>query len=314
VLVTCLIGARPAVAMRACGDDVDGRGTAVPCACGDLLVSSRTLRAADRITHKSCPGPGLLVAAPGPVTLAFDGHTIHGEGRGIGIQVVRGTLSLTGPGTIEGFATGVMARGPRALGSVVGMRFSRNHMWGLVVNAQDYDVVGNVAEGNRDGFTLGGSNYAVDGNRAAGNRRHGFVLSGRGAHVGGGLGNESVNNGKSGFWMRGMLHEVVGATADGNGGYGFFAAVMHTLLVDVHAEHSARDGVRVIGMDLAIQGSSARTSHGLGVRVIGPRLEDRGGNSGVDNAGLMGMAGIPSPLLREAPALVQCRVGDAACR
>jgi hypothetical protein len=25
--------------MRVCGDDVDGHGKAVPCACGDLLVS-----------------------------------------------------------------------------------------------------------------------------------------------------------------------------------------------------------------------------------------------------------------------------------
>ena len=55
--------------MRRCGDDVDGHGRAVPCACGDLLVSSRALGAADRLTHTRCRAMGLLVAAPGPVTL-----------------------------------------------------------------------------------------------------------------------------------------------------------------------------------------------------------------------------------------------------
>jgi len=59
-----LCAARPVAAMRACGDDVDGHGKAVPCACGDLLVSSRALGAADRITRESCPAMGLLVAAP----------------------------------------------------------------------------------------------------------------------------------------------------------------------------------------------------------------------------------------------------------
>src|SRR6266436_3215414 len=87
-----LCAARPAAAMRACGDDVDGHGKAVPCACGDLLVSSRALGAADRITREPCPGMGLLVAAPGPVTLAFTGRTIRGDGQGIGVLVVRGTL------------------------------------------------------------------------------------------------------------------------------------------------------------------------------------------------------------------------------
>jgi hypothetical protein len=307
---------RPANAMRACGDDVDGHRTAVPCACGDMLVSSRTLRAADRITHKPCRGNGLVIAATGPVTLAFDGHAIRGQGQGVGVLVVRGSLSLSGPGTIEGFGMGVLARGPTALASAVGMRFSANRMYGLYAESDGYTVQGNLAEGSgRDGFALGGKRYAVDGNRAAGNRRYGFSLTGTGAHVGGGLGNEAVNNGKSGFWLYGMMHEVVGATAVGNGGYGFYAMAMHTLLADIHAEGTAGSGLRAMGMGLALQGNSATANRGFGIWVSGAMLDDRGGNSGADNIGLMGEAELPPTTLREtAPALIQCRIGTAPCR
>src|SRR6266702_4812114 len=115
-LAVWLCAARPAAAMRACGDDVDGHGKAVPCACGVLLV--------------------------------------------------RGSLSLQGPGAIEGFGTGVLARGRRALTSAVGMRFSRNGMSGLVAESEGYTVEGSVAEHNgQDGFALGGRGYALDGNR-----------------------------------------------------------------------------------------------------------------------------------------------------
>ena len=303
--------------MRACGDDVDGRGRAVPCACGDLLVSSRTLGAADRITHGPCPGMGLLVVAPGPVTLAFDGRTIRGQGQGMGILVARGSLSLQGPGAIEGFATGVLARGPHALASVVGMRFSRNHMDGLFAQSNGYTVQGSVAEHNgHDGFALGGDGNAVDGNRAAGNRRHGFNLWGKGAHVGGGLGNEAVDNGKMGFWLQGAMHQVVGATAVGNGRDGLFAKVMRTLLTDVRADQNGRAGLWAIGSGIAIAGNQAARNRGIGVWVMGPDVDDRGGNACMDNAGIMGPVDAPpAMLLALDPALLQCRIGaTGVCR
>src|SRR2546426_3368931 len=100
---------------RRCGDDVDGRGTAVRCECGDLVVSSHTLTAADPITQHPCPGTGLLVDAPadrpGP-TLSLGGQTIAGSGRGVGIQVAGGGTdgaTLRGPGAVQGFDTGVPA-------------------------------------------------------------------------------------------------------------------------------------------------------------------------------------------------------------
>jgi len=310
-------GARPAAAMRACGDDVDGHGRAVPCACGDLLVSSRTLGAADRITHEPCPAMGLVVVAPGPVTLAFRGHTIRGTGQGIGVLVARGSLALQGPGAIESFGTGVLARGPRALVGAVGMRFSRNHMDGLLAESEGYTVVGSLAEHNgHDGFALGGRGYAVDGNRAAGNGRHGFNLWGRGAHVGGGLGNEAVGNAAAGFWLHGMMHQVVGATAVGNGSDGVYGRVMHALFADTHAERNGRNGLWALGWAIAIQGNDATANRGYGVWVMARDVDDRGGNRGLDNAGLMGPVDHPPAMLVDRdPGLLQCRIGmTGACR
>jgi parallel beta helix pectate lyase-like protein len=315
VLVS-IASAHGAFAMRACGDDVDGHGTAVPCACGDMLVSSRTLRAADRITRKPCAATGLFVAATGRVVIDLAGRTIRGEGQGTGIQVVRGSLSLAGPGSIEGFGTGVLARGPTALVSVLGVRFARNRMNGLYADSDGYAVQGSVAEENgHDGFALGGSGYAVDGNRAARNGRYGFNLSGMGAHLGGGLGNEAIENAKSGFWLIGTMHEVVGATAIGNGDYGFYAMAMHTLLADIHAERGDGHGIRVEGNGLALTGNTAAANRGFGVWVSGDLLDDRGGNSGTDNVGFMGKAELlPATLRDTAPALIQCRIGALPCR
>ncbi|HTC23744.1 MAG TPA: right-handed parallel beta-helix repeat-containing protein [Gemmatimonadales bacterium] len=311
-----LLTARPGQAMRACGDDVDGHGKRVPCACGDLLVSSRTLRRADRITRKRCRGTGLMIAAPGPVTLAFDGHTIRGQGQGVGVLVVRGSLSLRGPGTIEGFGTGAAARGPTALASAVGMRFAGNRAQGLAVESDGYTIQGNVAENNgRDGFALDGKGYAVDGNRATGNQRYGFYMLGMGAHVGGGLGNEAVQNAKAGFWLYGMWHQEAGATSTGNGDYGFYSMLWNASLTDIRTDDNASDGLRAMGMSIAVQGSSASGNQGFGVWVTGGTLDDRGGNSGADNAGLAGATALPPMMLREnSPALIQCRVGTMACR
>ena len=315
-VLLCLVSVISARAMRACGDDVDGHGTAVPCACGDMLVSSRTLSAADHITHESCPGMGLLVAATGRVTLGFDGHTVRGQGQGIGVFVTRGSLSLRGPGTIEGFGTGALARGPNALASAIGMRFVGNRMYGLYAESDGYAVQGNVAENNgHDGFALAGNGYAVDGNRAAGNQRYGFYLLGMGAHVGSGLGNEAVNNGKSGFWVYGMMQELAGATAVGNGDHGVYAMVWQGRLADIRAEGNVGDGIHAMGMALALERNTATANQGYGVWATGEMFDDRGGNWGADNAGLTGEARLPSMMLREtAPTLVQCRIGAAPCR
>src|SRR2546425_9172016 len=106
-----VLAVEPASAMRRCGDDVDGKPVA--CACGDLLVSSRTLGSADPVTSAPCTANGLIVAASGPITLDLGGRTIAGNGQGVGVLVVRGTLSLVGPGVSSGSRSAAARRGRR---------------------------------------------------------------------------------------------------------------------------------------------------------------------------------------------------------
>ena len=312
LLVSLWVGAAlSASGMQRCGDDVDGHGPAVPCACGDVLVSSRTLGSEDPVTTTVCTGSGLLVAAPGAVTLALGGQTITGSGQGIGVLVLRGTLTLEGGGQIEGFETGVMARGAHALSSVMNVRLSANRLDGLFVEGDGYSIQGSAAEGNgRDGFALGGSTYALDGNRATANGRYGFSLWGMGAHAGGGLGNEADGNGMTGFLLRGMWHQVLDVNAAANHGDGFFGTGMHLLLSGIHTDRNLRSGLRAMGMAIAIGDSTASGNRGFGVWVMGPDVDDRGGNRGTDNAGVEGFATTPSVMMGEMmPALVQCRIG-----
>src|SRR2546427_4006227 len=239
IAVGFVLAAGRASAMHRCGDDVGGKPVA--CGCGDLLVSSRTLGAADAVTKKPCAGNGLVVAASGPIRLDLGGRTIAGNGQGVGVLVVHGTLSLIGPGSIERFETGVRAQGEAPLASVTAVRVADNRLDGLVAHAEGYALQGSVAEGNgRDGFALAGAGYALDGNRAAANGRYGFKLVGMGAHVGGGLGNEARENGMDGFWLLGGLHQVIGATAVGNGGPGLGPSVMHTPLPSIQADTKGR--------------------------------------------------------------------------
>src|SRR3989441_7977487 len=111
LVIGLVLAAGRASAMHRCGDDVGGKPVA--CACGDLLVSSRTLGAADAVTTTRCAGNGLVVAASGPITLDLGGRTVAGNGQGVGVLVVRGTLSLVGPGVSSGSRSAAARRGRR---------------------------------------------------------------------------------------------------------------------------------------------------------------------------------------------------------
>jgi len=309
-LTLLFVLAEPARAFRACGDDVDGHGKRVACACGDLLVSSHQLGPADEVTTKPCAAGGLLVAASGTVTLDLGGRTISGSGQGVGVQVVRGSLVLIGPGAVEHFSVGVLAHGVQALRSAVNVRVAGNRLDGLVAQGDGMSVVGSVADGNgRYGFSLTGANYALDGNRASGNGRHGFKLMGMGTHVGGGFGNEAIGNGGAGFWVQGAMHQIVGATANGNRKYGIMAMVAHTLFSDVQADANLGNGLWAMGPGITVGNSSATGNRGLGIWVTGKGTVDRGGNRGVDNLGVMDDYGRPSRMMTDMAPLIQCRIG-----
>lgn len=311
-LALVVASAVPAAAIRRCGDDVDGRR--VTCRCGDVLVSSRTLTPKDRVTRGRCPMNGLVVSAPGPVTLALGGRTVAGEGQGIGILVLRGTVTLMGPGDVVGFGTGVQARSPNTLAAIVGVRVADNRGDGVVASGENYAIQGTVAERNgRDGFALWGGPFAVDGSRASDNGRYGFDVMAMGVLLGGGLGNEATGNADSGFWLHGEMYQMVGARASRNRGQGVMAAVTHSMFAHVRADENLSDGVRLMGPAIAFGDVTAERNRGVGVWVSGRGVDDQGGNAGLDNGGLMAPAYMASSMtptmMSMVPGLAQCRVG-----
>ncbi len=181
-----LLNALPAPASAArCGDDVDGRGTRVGCACGDVVVSSVRLDAADPIVQAPCPAAGLVVDVPSSValpTLDLGGLTLAGSGRGIGIDVLSGGragLALVGPGTVRGFDHGVAAR-EGTLAQASSVRADGNARDGFRLAGRGYHLVACSAEHNgRDGFVLQGQDYRLDDCTAVANGRDGFAVRGR---------------------------------------------------------------------------------------------------------------------------------------
>ena len=268
---------------RRCGDDVDGRGTAVRCECGDLLVSSHTLTAADPITQHPCPGTGLLVDAradhPGP-RLSLGGQAIAGSGRGIGIQVAGGGAdgaTLQGPGTVQGFDTGVLAVNG-SLARAADVRATENRADGFSVVGVGYTVTGCEAVRNgRDGFALRGQGFRVEGNRALENGRRGFTISGRDGVVGGASGNEASANARGGLAIQGRGHRIERPVALNNAGAGIRARVAGGRLADATASGNRGDGLRVEGHDLAITGGDARGNGRSDLRVRGARVRREDG-------------------------------------
>jgi hypothetical protein len=258
VALACLVLASAAVAgPRRCGDDADGRGTPVPCDCGDVLVSGRTLTDDDPITQHPCDGTGLVVdvRGDGSPVLALAGHTLVGNGHGIGIQVLRGGsggLTITGPGAIRSFGTGVQAP-TGALAAVTDVLAAENHRNGFEVNGVGYTITRCEAVKNGHlGFALRGRDYHADGNRALDNGRTGFALAGRNASVGDISGNEAVGNAGNGVTVRGRGHDVEHLTATANRRSGLRARFAKGRIADATAVGNQRQGIHASGDGLTV--------------------------------------------------------------
>src|SRR5262249_29539035 len=113
--VALLVAARASA--KFCGDDVAGQD--VPCACGDILVSSVVLTN-DPVVTEVCPRDGLLVRAQddrSALRIDLNGRALHGSGIGTGLRVLNGgpgglrIVSSGGSATIEGFGDGITSRG-----------------------------------------------------------------------------------------------------------------------------------------------------------------------------------------------------------
>jgi hypothetical protein len=274
-LVCVLLASQVLAGPRRCGDDVDGR--TVPCDCGDLLVSSRTLGPEDPITQRACEGTGLLVDVPADrpaPTLALGGQTLGGTGHGVGIHVLgggEGGLTLLGPGTVARFGTGILAPGGE-LAHLDGVTATDNRGDGISVGGQAFRVQHSEAARNgRDGFALRGTAYRVDGNRALHNVRHGFALAGREGAIGSTIANEASGNGGEGFMLRGRDHALTDPVAIGNGSDGIRARVTRGRINRAYAASNRRHGVKAAGANVELLEDDALGDDDRQVRGAGSR-------------------------------------------
>jgi len=242
-----------------CGDDDAGRR--VPCDCGDVLVSSRTLGDDDPITTRVCPATGLVIDVPAghQATLALGGRNLRGAGRGFGIQLVGGGagVSIVGPGAVQGFGTGILAT-KGGIARVANVTAAQNTADGISIVGEGYAVSGCEALRNgRDGFALRGRSYRAEGNRALENRRDGVAASGRDAIIGGPAGNEASGNGHDGFRLHGRGHTVDAPSATANRGHGVATRVTVGQLTGTNATANQHGDVRARGTS-GCEGASCR--------------------------------------------------------
>ena len=259
-----VLAALPSLAAaRQCGDDVDGR--TIPCACGDVLVSARTLDD-DPIVHDACSGVGLLVDVPESrkAILSLAGHTIAGGGHGAGIRVVRGGvdgLTITGPGTVGGFDVGIVAP-VGGLARATDVTVAGTRRVGFVVGGTGAVLTGCTAARNGgDGFSLRGRGHRLEGNRALDNHVYGFLVTGHAATLGENAGNEAIGNRRGGFHVNGEGHAVAHAVASGNGGPGIHARFRQGGIVGAVTSGNAGPGLRVVGSDVRVTNADARDDH-----------------------------------------------------
>lgn len=308
-LITVL-GVR-SVRAASCGDDVNGRD--VPCACGDIVVSSVVLGDDPVVNGAPCSGDALTVRNPdSPRTLVIDlhGHRLQGTGSGAGLRVLAGgpggaeVVSSGGTGTIAGFEDGIVARGSDALALVEDVVVSRAGRDGLRISGTLFQVRRvEVHQAVRDGFSLAGSGFAISDTRASDCGRYGYFVMGHSGRIGStGAGNLAERSGVAGFNVTGTGHSVAecAATFGRKVGVHLQAATMDVR--GCRATDNGGNGIEGLGNDWRISGNEALRNGGDGLSVRGIGLIDEGGNLGQDN-GESVASGAP----------VQCAISGAAC-
>lgn len=298
------------VAAKLCGDDVDGHD--VPCACGDVVVSSVAL-GDDPILHGACPHDGLIVRAPDATqTLVIDlrGQTLRGTGAGVGIRLLAGgpggarVVSTGGSATIVGFEDGIVARGGDAIALIEDVVVTASGRDGVRVEGTGFAVQRTEVRGaKRDGFALGGRAFLIVQTHAADCGRFGYNVMGNGGQIGQpGAGNLAERSGNDGFIVMGEGHFVAECTAM----FGRKSGVrLQAVDVDVRgcsATDNSGDGIEGLGNYWHLSDNQALRNAGNGITVRGEGLVDDGGNRGTENRG------------RERPrGAVQCRIGGKPC-
>jgi hypothetical protein len=308
--LAALLIAAPAVA-GLCGDDIDGRD--VPCACGDVVVSSVVLGDDPVVTAGPCPADGLIVRNPdSPRTLVIDlhGRTLRGSGTGVGLRVLAGgpggalVVSGGGPALISGFADGITARGVDALARLEDVVIADPRRDGVRISGSEFQVRRVEVHGAvRDGFSLGGRGFEIANTRAIGSGRYGYFVMGHAARIGRpGAGNLAERSGAAGFNVMGGGHLIADCGAEYGRKVGVHLQAAEMDVRGCRATDNAGNGIEGLGNAWRLSGNEAVRNGGDGLRVRGPGLVDEGGNRGSDNGEATA-----------ASAPVQCAISGAAC-
>jgi len=304
------IAAGPAAA-KLCGDDVGGQD--VPCACGDVVVSSVVLGNDPVVTAGPCPHDGLLVRAPDArrgLAIDLHGTTLRGSGDGVGIRILAGgpggaQLTSSGaPATITGFGDGIVAHGTDTVALIQDVVMIDNRRDGVRVTGPDFAIRRVEVRGSRrDGFVLGGSGFQIADTSALDSGRYGYLVMGNTGQIGlPGAGNRAERSGDIGFSVMGVGHAIAECTAVAGRKAGVHLQAAQLDVRGCRATDNLGNGIEGLGSYWQLQGNEALRNAGDGIKVRGVNLVDAGGNRGADNQG--------RPRSRDA---IQCAIAGAPC-
>lgn len=126
---------------------VDAAG---PPTCGGVVAGTVSL---DR--DLNCTGDGLVIAKSG-ATINLNGHTLAGNGSGVGVQTEGGTPVIVRGGTIRGFMDGLEASMDSGPVTVEDVSFVENSRFGITSRAGVLRVSRSSFTGNQTGLEAPG--------------------------------------------------------------------------------------------------------------------------------------------------------------
>jgi hypothetical protein len=296
---------------KSCGDDVDGAD--VPCACGDVVVSSVVLGDDPVVNGPPCLHDGLIVRAPDArraLVIDLHGTKLRGSGAGVGIRIVAGgpggarLLSSGGAAAVMGFEDGVVARGTDSAALIEDVVVSESGRDGLRVSGPEFTIRRVEVHGaRRDGFALGGRGFQIAATRASDCGRYGYSVMGDSGQIGQpGAGNLAERSGWAGFSIMGAGHALSDCTAMFGRRSGVHLQAVQIEVRGCQASDNGGDGIEGMGNRWRIAGNEALRNAGNGIVVRGVELLDEGGNRGADNQGVERELGP-----------VQCAIAGAPC-
>jgi len=297
-LLALLLSSAPALA-KYCGDDVGGAD--VPCACGDVVVSSVVL-GEDPVATERCDGVGLVIEAASsePIVIDLAGATLRGTGRGAGLLAMYGgsggaaITSSGGVATLEGFSTGISSSAADGIGLLEKVVVRQAGRDGIRLRGKSWTVRGTEVIGaGRDSYVLTGHQFKAEGNVSRASGRHGFMLMGHSGTLA--AHNRALQSSGFGFMVAGGGHVITDCEASGGMKTGMKLLAGDLEVGRCTVDGNLGDGIAGHGIRWKLTDNLASANAKAGIDVRGSIL-DLGGNRGVGNGGP-----------------VQCRISGKPC-